>query len=95
MSNGQETTILVDLSDSLGLLGLSLTPIALLTVGFKRLSATKQEDANLMMQTIQTVVTLDLLMALETPALLQLLSLSIWLMESTRSNGSGTAEDLL
>jgi hypothetical protein len=64
-------------------------------VGFKKLYATKQEDANLMMQTIQTVVTLDLLMALETPALLQLLSLSIWLMESTLSNGSGTAEDLL
>jgi len=95
MSNGQETIILVDLSDSLGLLGLSLTPKALLTTGFKRLFATKLEDANLMIQTTQTVVTLDLLMALETPAPLQLLSLNTWLMASTLSNGSGTAEDLL
>jgi len=76
MSNGQETIILVDLSDSLGLLGLNLTPTALLITAFKRLSATKLEDANLMMQTIQTEVTLDLLMALEAPALLQLLSLN-------------------
>jgi len=62
--NGLETTMLVDLFDSLGLLLLSLTTHRFSIRTFNRSTATKSEDVDLLILLILMVETMDLLMAL-------------------------------